>query len=197
MTPDTDGNCPNHQLGAEMWACGDGTCVFKEYICDYLLAPQCPDNSDLLYCRNRTAEKKERGCKYVQSNAYTCLDRSLKDDSGVPEDEESMKRETEKRRVPNSPPNCTENGLYPCTGYYPNTCGTKDVCIDYASQFFGRCMDYSSYTCLSKSKAEGCRDMKEGRRGYFQCNKSGYYKTNQIIQRFLKVLHYIYCFYLL
>ena len=200
VTPDTDGNCPRNR-GHEMWACGDGTCVIKDHLCHFPIAPLCPDYSDLFYCRNRTAEKKERGClrlyaKYRLSNAYTCLDRSLKDDSGI-----SRKRETRKRRVPNSPPNCTRRGpfgqqLYPCTGYYPNTCGTKDICRDKIMS--GLCTDYSSHTCLSKSKAEGCRDMKD-RKGlpYFQCNKSGYYKTNQIIKRFSNVFHYIYCFYLL
>ena len=186
-----------------MWACGDGTCVFKHHLCFYPLAPLCPDYSDLLYCRNRTAEK-ERGCLRLRDkvNSYTCLDRSLK------EYEESMIRETDKRivpietykrRVPISPPNCTQKGkdgeqLYPCTGYYPNTCGIKDLCWGNTGVY---CYDYSSYTCLSKSKAEGCRNTTFYNKPYFQCNQSGYYKSNQIIQRFIQVLHYIYCFYLL
>ena len=186
---DTDGNCPNHlsYWNDEMWACGDGTCVIKDHLCNYNLAPLCPDYSDLLYCRNRTAEKKERGCYGgTASNAYGCLDRSIyRDDSGL-DSEESRKRETEKRTIPNSPPNCTGKNtdgyqLYPCTGYYPNTCGIKDICSTDRLRGFV-CDDYSSFTCLSKSKAEGCRDIKEwAGLPYFQCNKSGYYETNQII----------------
>ena len=210
VTPDADGNCPRNRFDFPMWACGDGTCVIESHLCDYNLAPLCPDFSDLLYCRIKTAEMKDRGCRHRMSNAYRCLDRSLKYDSGVPvfyypnnryDDEDSKKNETEKRRVPNSPPNCMQKGrggekLYPCTGYYPNTCGTKDVCRTVYN--LGVCTDYSSYTCLSKSKAEDCRDIKDTwiDLPYFKCNKSGYYKTNQIIQRVLKVLHDIYCFYL-
>ena len=188
MTPDTDGNCPSDRWGHEMRACGDGTCVRKYDLCDYNLAPLCPDYTDLLSCRNRTAEKKDRGylCSHPLSTAYGCLDRSLRDDSDSPEDEESRKNETEKRTVPNSPPNCTQKDtggeqLYPCTGYYPNTCGTKDICSFDWLQGGRSCKDFSSYTCLSKSKAEGCRDRADGYLPYFQCNKSGYYRTNQHI----------------
>ena len=180
VTPDADGNCPRDRVGNKwvFWACGDGTCVLKDDLCNYNLAPLCPDFSDLLYCRNRTAEKKERGCLDDKYNTYTCLDRSLKDDSGSPEDEKSRKRDTEERRIPNSPPNCTQKGPYgeqlsPCTGYYPNTCGVKDEC-KHEKLVHMACKDYSSYTCLSKSKAEGCRDKKDWTGlPYFQCNQSG------------------------
>ena len=173
---DTDGNCSRiypwgkDARGYDMWKCDDGSCVRKDHLCIYHLAPLCLDNSDLFYCRNKTVKREDR-CDTIDANSYYCLDRFLSDGYG----------EENKRTIPDTPLSCKKdkNGvqLHPCTGYYPNTCGYKDKCDpkDLPEPGNGSCMDFSSSTCLSKSNAAGCRDMQHFKFGkYFQCNQSGY-----------------------